>query len=99
MIRRLLVYRQLQKSAHRQRVARAPSDPAFRVDPFKIAQQQQPEVPTGRDARPSHHRRIESGALAFGKPIEISGVQQRIQQRVEGMAQRLWQFPSLMDEE
>ena len=31
-------------------------NPAFRVDPFKVADQQQPEVPTRRQARPSHHR-------------------------------------------
>src|ERR1700704_2506968 len=46
MIRRRFVHRQPQKSAYRQRVAGAPSDPAFRVDPFKVADQQQPEVPT-----------------------------------------------------
>ena len=35
MIRRRLGHRQPQKSAYRQRVARAPGDPAFRVDPFE----------------------------------------------------------------
>ena len=92
MIRRRLVHRQPQKSAYRQRVARAPGDPAFRVDPFKVADQQQPEVPTRRQARPSHHRRVEPRALAFDKPIEVVGVQQRIQPRVERMPRRLWQL-------
>ena len=32
--------------------------PYLRVDPFKVADQQQPEVPTGREARPSHHRLV-----------------------------------------
>src|SRR6266850_1532278 len=63
------------KTAHRQRVAGAPGDPAFRVDPFKVADQQQPEVPTRRQARPSHHRRVEPGALAFDKLVEVVGVQ------------------------
>ena len=92
MIRRRLVHRQPQKTAHRQRVARAPGDPAFRVDPFKVADQQQPEVPTRRQARPSHHRRVEPRALAFDKPIEVGGVQQRTQPRVERMPRRLWQL-------
>src|ERR1700689_675642 len=92
MIWRRLVYRQPHKSAHPQRVARAPGHPAFRVDPFKVADQQQPEVPAGREARPSHHRRKESGAMAFEKLIEISGLEQRIQPRIEGMPRRLWQL-------
>jgi hypothetical protein len=92
MIRRRLVHRQPQKSAYRQRVAGAPSDPAFRVDPFKVADQQQAEVPTRCEARPSHHRRVKLGALAFDEPIEGASVQQRIQPRIEGMPRRFRQF-------
>jgi hypothetical protein len=73
-------------------IARAPRNPAFRVDPFKVADQQQPEVPTRRETRPSHHRRVEPRALAFDKPIEVGGVQQRIQPRIEGMPRRLGQL-------
>ena len=36
--------------------------------------------------------RVESGALAFDKPIEVGGVEQRIQPRIEGMPRRLWQL-------
>src|ERR1019366_9899416 len=67
---------------------------AFRVETLEVADQQQPEVPTGREARPSHHRRVEPRALAFDEPIEVVGVQQRIQPRVEGMPRRLWQLRS-----
>ena len=63
MIRRRLVHRQPQKTPHRQRV-RAPGDPAFRVDPFKVANQQQPEVdPAPGSAVPSPARRTSRTGL------------------------------------
>ncbi len=51
-----------------------------------------PEVPTRRQARPSHHRRVEPRALAFDKPIEVVGIQQCTQPSVERMSRRLWQL-------
>src|ERR1700685_104786 len=92
MIRRRLVHWQPQKTAYRQRVAGAPSHPAVRVDTFKVADQQQPEVPPGREAWPSHHWRVKLGALLFHKPIEVVSVEQRTQSRVERMPWRLWQL-------
>ena len=44
----------LQKAADRQRVRRAPRNPAFRVDAFEVADQQQAEVAPGCQARSAH---------------------------------------------
>ena len=88
VIRRGLVQREPEESADRQRVRRPPRNPAFRIDAFKVAEQQQAEVPTGLQPRSPHDRGIEAGALAFDKPIEVMRIQQRVQPRVERMARR-----------
>src|SRR5687767_6953116 len=43
-----------QKVAQGEGVRSAPRDAALRIDPFEIANQQQPEVHAWRQARPSH---------------------------------------------
>ena len=47
-----LVHGQPQKAADRQRVRRAPRNPAFRVDAFAVADQQQAERPGAKLGRP-----------------------------------------------
>jgi hypothetical protein len=86
-----IVHRQTQKTADRQRIHGPPRDPAFRVDALEVAEQQQPEVATGRQARSSHRRRIETLTELLDEPIKAVGIQQRIQPRVERMARRLRQ--------
>src|SRR5438309_417083 len=54
MIRRGFVHGEPQKTADGERVGRAPRDPAFAIDPFKVADQQQPEVTTRRQTRAAH---------------------------------------------
>ena len=88
MIRRLLGQGEPQERADGQRVARAPGNPTFRLDPFEVAEQQQTEVASGLQTRPAHDRRIELAAAAFDKLIEGVGVEQRIQPRVERVARR-----------
>ena len=48
-----------QKVAQGEGVRRAPRDAALQIDPFEIANKQQPEVHAWRQARPSHDFRIE----------------------------------------
>ena len=88
MIGRRLVHGQPQKAADRQRVRRAPRNPAFRVDAFEVADQQQAEVAPGCQARSAHHGRVEPVTQAFDEPIEVVPVEQRRQPRVERMARR-----------
>ena len=83
-----LVHGQPQKAADRQRGRRAPRHPAFRVDAFEVADQQQAEVAPGCQARSAHHGRVEPVTQAFDEPIEVVPVEQRRQPRVERMARR-----------
>ncbi len=83
-----LVHGQPQKAADRQRVRRAPRNPAFRVDAFEGADQQQAEVAPGCQARSAHHGRVEPVTQAFDEPIDVVPVEQRRQPRVERMARR-----------
>ena len=86
VVRRRLVQTDAQKIAQRQRIRRAPSDPALRVDAFEIADQRQPEVDPRWQARAAHRLGIEWLALTFDEIIEVVLGQQLIQPRVERMA-------------
>jgi len=88
MIRGRLVEPQAQEMAHRQRVRRPPGDPALRVQAFEIADQQQPKVPAGGQAGPSHHRRIERTTLRLDEPVEARGIEDLIQPYVERVPRR-----------
>ena len=71
VIRRGLRQRQAEKIAHGQRIGRAPRDPALRVDALEVADQQQPEVQPGRQARPAHRRGVERRACASAKSSNL----------------------------
>ena len=86
MVGRRLVQRQPEKASHAQRVGRAPRDGALRVEAFEVPEEQQPEVSTGRESRPAHHRRIERRALRLDKRVELRRVENPIQSRIERMA-------------
>ena len=68
VLRHRLVEPQAQEAAEGQRIGAAPRDPAFRIDPLEVADQQQPEVRTGREARSPERGRIERRALAAALP-------------------------------
>ena len=85
MIRCRLLEAQSQKAPDRQRIRRAPRDAPLRIDPFEISDQQQPEVATRRQARAAQHRRVKGSAGLFYERVEVVGIQQRVQSRVEGM--------------
>ena len=95
MIRRQLVHRRPRKARTANESLARQAIHAFRVDPFKVANQQQPEVPTERRrnaAVPSLARKL--GALLFDKPIEVGGVEQCNSAACRRDAQAIhWQLP------
>src|ERR1035437_1187739 len=92
VIRRLLVKPDSQKPPQPERIRRSPSDPALRIDSFKIPNQQQPEI----DSRYQRWSPVVCGvklrALLLGERIELSIFQQFIHSLVERMAWSLRQF-------
>jgi hypothetical protein len=84
MVRRRVRQHQAEKLAQGKRIGRPPRDRALRVQAFEIADQQQPEVATGRQSW-STVVRIESLAQAFDEPVEIVLVEDLIQSHVERM--------------
>ena len=70
VVRRGLVEGEVQKRANAQRVGGAPRDRSFRIQPFEVAEQQQPEIPARRQTRPADPVRVERCALRFHERIE-----------------------------
>ena len=85
VVRRRLVQLQVQKLPNTQRVGGAPCDGALRVQAFKVAQQQQPEIPPRRQTRATDVVGIERGALRFNERVEARVIEHAVQPRVEGM--------------
>ena len=56
VVRRGLVQGEIQKRPDAQRVGSAPRDRPFRVQPFEVAEQQQPEIAARRQTRPADPR-------------------------------------------
>ena len=80
-----LVQPNSQKIAQRQRVCRAPGDPALGVNAFEIADQEQSEIDPRWQSWPAHRLRIEAGALRFDEIVEPVLAQQLIQPPIKGM--------------
>ena len=74
---------QAQEAPHRQRVGSPPGDPALRVEPFEVPEQQQPEVPPRQQARPTHLPRVEPLAALLREAIEPASLQHRVQALIE----------------
>jgi VWFA-related protein len=70
VVSRHLLPTQSQKLPQPQRICRPPCNPALGVDPFEVADQQQPKVNPGCQRRPSHRRGVKLFARTFRKPIE-----------------------------
>lgn len=70
MVRRRAVQPDAEKIPQRQRVRRAPCDPALRVNAFKVPNEQKAEIDPGGQAGSAHRRRIEFGALPLDKVVE-----------------------------
>src|SRR3989454_265587 len=76
------------EATDRERIGRAPGNPALGVEPFEVAEQQQPKVPPRRQPGAPHHRRVERLTLFLGEPVEAGFVEDGVQPRVERMAGR-----------
>jgi hypothetical protein len=85
MIRRRLWQLQPEKLAQRKGIRRAPRDGTLGVQAFKVADQQQAKVASGRQTRPADLVRIESLTEAFDVPVEVVLVEDLIQSPVERM--------------
>src|SRR5712691_8095546 len=92
VIRRLLVEPDSQKSPQPERIRRSPSDPALRIDSFKIPNQQQPKIDPRHQRGPPVVCGVKLRALPLGERIELSLFQQFIHSLVERMAWPLRQF-------
>ena len=89
---RRLLEAQSQEPAERQRIGGPPRNAALRVDALEIADQQQAEVGTRRQAGPAHLRRIERRALRFHEVVEPVLVEDLIQALIERVATGLRQL-------
>src|ERR1022692_4380816 len=92
VIRRLLVKPDSQKPPQPERIRRSPSDPALRIDSFKIPNQQQPEIDSRHQRWPPVVCGVKLRALLLRERIELSIFQQFIHTLVERMAWPLRQF-------
>ena len=87
MVRRALRERVAQEGAQRQRILDAPSDAAFRVEPFEIADEQHLEIDDGRDAGAAVLR-VEPRAKRLGEGGEAMGVHHDVQALIESVPRR-----------
>src|ERR1019366_4294056 len=92
VIRRLLVKPDSQKPPQPERIRRSPSDPALRIDSFKIPNQQQSEIDSRHQGWPPVVCGVKLRALLLRERIELSIFQQFIHSLVERMAWPLRQF-------
>src|SRR5260370_408546 len=78
MIGRRFVQRDIQKRPQCQRILRPPGDPSLGIDPFEIADQQQPKIDPWRQAGPPLLLRIKPPAQPLHKVIEMDSLQQLV---------------------
>ena len=83
MIGRRFVQRDIQKRPQRQRILRPPGDPSLGINPFEIADQQQPKIDPWRQAGPPLLLRIKPPAQPLHKVIEMVSLQQLVQTLIE----------------
>src|SRR5260370_33767884 len=92
VIRRLLVEPDSQKSPQPERIRRSPSDPALRIDSFKIPNQQQPKIDPRNQRGPPVDGGVKLRALPLAERVELSLFQQLIHSLVQRMPWPLLQF-------
>ena len=92
MVGRCLVQLAIQEVADTQRVGGPPGDGPFRVQAFKVPEQQQPEVPPRRQTRAPDPVGIKRRALGFNEGVKACVVQQAIQPLVKRVPRALRQI-------
>ena len=88
VIRRRFVQRQVQELANRERICGAPRDASLRIDPLEVADQQQSEIHTGREAGASHGVGVKRPARSFDERVELTHVEHRIHASIERVRRR-----------
>jgi hypothetical protein len=88
VIRRRFIQREVQKLANRERVPGAPGDAALRIDALEVADQQQPKVHAGRQARAPHGLGVKRAARPFNELVELLLVEQGVQASIKWMRGR-----------
>ena len=88
VIRRCRIEAEPHEAAHGQRVRGAPRDAALGIEPFEVPDQQQAEVPSWWQTRPTHHWRVELPTLLLREPVEAGVVEDGIQLGVERVPRR-----------
>ena len=88
VIRRRIFQAEPQKVAQCEGVRGTPRDAALRVDALEIANQEQPELDSRRQAWPAHRVGVERRTLRFGELVESMLAQQLIQSGVERVTRR-----------
>ena len=86
MVRRRLVQLETQEVTNAQRVGGAPRDGALRVQAFKVAEQQQPEIAPRRQTRAPDAVGIELRARRLDEAVEVRVVEHAIQLLVKRVA-------------
>ena len=74
-----------QKIAQRQRIRCAPRYATLRINTFKIADQQQPEIDPRWQTRPAHRLGVEAATLGFSEIVEPVLAQQLIEAPIKGV--------------
>ena len=85
MVRRRFVQLEPQEAPHAQRIGRSPRDPALRVEPFEVPEQQQAEIATRGQARTPQLVGVESLTERLDVPIEVHFVEDLVQSPIERM--------------
>ena len=78
----------IQKSAQRKGVGRSPGDSALRIEPFKVANQQQSKIATGHQTWSPHRLRIKPRAQPLNVRIKPGFIQNPIQALIKRMRRR-----------
>ena len=71
---------------------RPPGDATLRIQPFEVADQQQPKIDARRQARSAHRLGIERRTRGLGEVVKALFLEQLIQSCIERVARRRWQL-------
>jgi hypothetical protein len=87
VLRRRLLQAEAEKAAQREGVGGAPRDPALRIDPFEVADEQQPKVRARQEAGAAQPG-VEQRALRLDEGIERVRVEHLIETLIERVPAR-----------
>ncbi len=92
MIRRRFDNTEAQKIPQRKRVRYTPRNSPFRIDSFKVAEQEHPEIHTRSHTRSTHDRLVKTLAQVLQAFVDLVPLQDVVDLRVERVTRRLGNF-------